>query len=864
MAAELELESLVVHLLGDAASYNKMMDEAVSKVQDTASKATRAAEGMVSRVKASLMSMFNMFKQVGTNLSLFVTAPILAMSALAVRAFIEDEVATKKLGAALAANGRDVARLMPIYQAFATEMQRVTVFADEQVVSMLQLAESFGVTGDKAMHAVKNAIAMSAAFGIGAESATRLAVQLEHGDAQMLARYIPSLKGIKDKALRAAKAQEILTKAFGVATGEITSGQGAIKNMMNLFSDLQEMFGEIIVTAVMPFMGHLRSLINWFKALSPQAKQIIVIIAAIAAAAGPALIVLGTLGSALVSIGTAIAAIGTTGGLIIGLIVTGFVQWGAIIAGIVAMLWGPQGFVSAWQAIKSAASTAFTTVLGFMANFQHNIGAIVTWVRDNWKQMVMDMLMHIARLPAIFLGNITVALNTAARLWIAWKGYVLGLLKRLFTVETLQMIVSAAVRWLEVVIEFGEEAAKALHDVFTGAKSTSVSDFVAKLGKDFEAGMKDQNFATTAMNIIKDEMKNVRSPLEGFETKLLPPDIRLKIEAAAQATGQSVQAGVVAPVMEATKEVAKLGTKVKDLTTDLQTQVATFGMTSGEVEVYKLQLAGATKEQLASANAAALQLKALEQNKKIKEATQDLQAQAMMYGKSTNQLAVYKLAQEGATKAQIAAAQAAANQLDLLEKEKDRREKAIQLAEKYLTPLEKHRKTEAELIDLRKQGLISVEAFTLAMQESIKDIAKEHHISFKTTGLDAAEAGTAQAIADLNAFRDAATHGVQAAALAKKAAAAVPIAAVVKKPAMNIRDQLAARDAMIARANHGPRIPAPPDSAFMRPEVQVGSVWLNPGAAPDWDKILEELHEVNENTKELAQKTTVSLEPANL
>jgi hypothetical protein len=73
-------------------------------------------------------------------------------------------------------------------------------------------------------------------------------------------------------------------------------------------------------------------------------------------------------------------------------------------------------------------------------------------------------------------------------------------------------------------------------------------------------------------------------------------------------------------IESAGKSAKKLAADVATLTERLKEQVATFGMSSHEADVYKLKMQGATAAQLAQANALALQLEGLEAEKKAMEA----------------------------------------------------------------------------------------------------------------------------------------------------------------------------------------------------------------------------------------------------
>jgi hypothetical protein len=84
-------------------------------------------------------------------------------------------------------------------------------------------------------------------------------------------------------------------------------------------------------------------------------------------------------------------------------------------------------------------------------------------------------------------------------------------------------------------------------------------------------------------------------------------------------------------VARASNEIGKLGPElvevagdVGELETKLRDQIATFGLTGDEAEVYKLKLAGATEAQLAGARALASQLKGMEKAKDDREEMEKL------------------------------------------------------------------------------------------------------------------------------------------------------------------------------------------------------------------------------------------------
>ena len=220
----------------------------------------------------------------GRNLAVKVTAPIAAFSAVSVKAFAEQEKAELKLRAALEANGREVDKLFNEYKDFASQLQSVTIVGDEATLAMLQMAENMGLTGENAKRAAQNAIGLSSAFGISAQSAMRYTAMLEQGDTTMLNRYIPTLRAVEDETERVALAQDILSKAFETSRAEARTLSGQIQQIRNNFGDFQEVVGGIIAEALEPFTRRIKFMVMQLKSMNPQVIKARLAFAGIAAA----------------------------------------------------------------------------------------------------------------------------------------------------------------------------------------------------------------------------------------------------------------------------------------------------------------------------------------------------------------------------------------------------------------------------------------------------------------------------------------------------------------------------------------------------------------------------------------------------
>ena len=256
---------------------------------------TKEFEKSLKGVEGRLKNIGSNMESFGRNMSMKVTAPIVAFGATSVKAFNDQEKAEFKLRAALEANGRAVDALFSDYAKFASELQEVTVVGDEASLAMLQVAENMGLTGDNAKRAVRNAIGLSSAFGISTQSAMRYTAMLEQGDTTMLNRYIPTLRSVEDEAQRVAMAHDILANGFQTALAEANTFGGQIQQITNNFGDFREAVGAVIAESLSEYQDELKQLTVQLKALDAEQIRSKLNIAAFAAAIPLATWALGAL-----------------------------------------------------------------------------------------------------------------------------------------------------------------------------------------------------------------------------------------------------------------------------------------------------------------------------------------------------------------------------------------------------------------------------------------------------------------------------------------------------------------------------------------------------------------------------------------
>lgn len=294
-------------------------------------------------------------QKVGRNLSVGLTAPILAFGAISLKSWDKQEKAIAQVNAGLLSTGNAVGFTSEQLQKMASDLQNTSLFGDEEILqdATAQLLTFTNIAGDQFARTQQAAIDLSTRLGGDLKSASiQLGKALNDPVANLSALSRSGIQFSKEqkaviKSLadsnRLADAQTIildeLARQYGGA-GEAASkaGLGGLKQLQNSLGDLMEDFGAIIAEAILPFVAKIKSLVSSFKALSPETKKFIVILAGVAAAVGPLLLLAGTILPALVTGFTLLT--GPIGLIIAGLTAVGVIiykNWEPIKAELVAL-----------------------------------------------------------------------------------------------------------------------------------------------------------------------------------------------------------------------------------------------------------------------------------------------------------------------------------------------------------------------------------------------------------------------------------------------------------------------------------------------------------------------------------------------
>lgn len=318
----------------------------------------------------------------GAIASAAVSAPIVALLGSSIAAARESAQANAQARQAIASMGPAARRTLPQLQAFASQLQDISLYDDDDILkqvtaNMLTFGNIAGRTFDRAQIA---AINLSARLGQDLKSSTiqigkalndpvkgitalrRVGIQFSDDQKDVIERLVATG--------RVAKAQSLildeLGREFGGAANAARKADpgGALTVQWRNF---QEAIGAVALKYLPPLLEQLTTLLTRFNNLDPATQTIIVALAAIAAAAGPVITVIG----GLVTIIGAVAAVLGVGLLAAGGIVLAVVAIIGLLAAAgyqVYRNWGPirAFFIGLWNAIEARvrAGIAFWQSLG--------------------------------------------------------------------------------------------------------------------------------------------------------------------------------------------------------------------------------------------------------------------------------------------------------------------------------------------------------------------------------------------------------------------------------------------------------------------------------------------------------------------
>jgi hypothetical protein len=245
-----------------------------NKVQITLEAADKTRQAYES-VKKNTDSMISGFQGLALKVTAFTAAAAVTVGVMNsfVKEAAEAEQVENRLRFALESVGYQWSVAKSAVDEFATSLQNTTRFSDEQARQALTDMMLYTTEFAKAQMGAKLAMDMSIRTGQDLHSTSRLIGMAMSGNVEMLGRYIPSLRNVKDRLGENATATQVweyalkeLQKLFGgTAQADVSTYAGRLAQLKNTWSETKEAIGNLLI-------GPAGAILTWLKVGAEGAK----------------------------------------------------------------------------------------------------------------------------------------------------------------------------------------------------------------------------------------------------------------------------------------------------------------------------------------------------------------------------------------------------------------------------------------------------------------------------------------------------------------------------------------------------------------------------------------------------------------
>lgn len=288
---------------------------------DGVGKAQKRMAGFQKQMQRTARNM----QRTGRNMSVGLTAPLIAAAYKSANAMKVQEQAVASVEAALKSMGDGAGYTLTQLEDMAAKLQEKSLYGDEAILGRVtaNLLTFGNVSGEVFQRAQQMALDLSARLGQDLQSSTVMLGKALNDPVKgltALSRVGVSFTEQQKQQIKAmaevgdvAGAQRLmlaeLEKQYaGQAQALANTDSGKIQQAMNALGDASEKIGAIILPVMADIAQHVRRAAAAFQDLEPRTQKFIVAGAAIAAAIGPALIVLGSVVSSVGTLATVAVA----------------------------------------------------------------------------------------------------------------------------------------------------------------------------------------------------------------------------------------------------------------------------------------------------------------------------------------------------------------------------------------------------------------------------------------------------------------------------------------------------------------------------------------------------------------------------
>ena len=218
----------------------------------------------------------------------------------------EAESAINKLNAALMSQGAYTPQLSASLQAYAKDLERVTVVEDDTSLAMMGTIATLTELSEKGIkQAQQAAIGLSRTFGMDLQQAAVLVSKAIHSETNALGRYGISLGDAKTETEKANIIFEKTGRMFQIAEAETKTYSGQLAQLQNAYGNLREDIGTELLPILKKLYEVLKGHIDAFKELNPGMQTFYIKLGLVSIVALPLVVTINNLALAYRNLGLA-------------------------------------------------------------------------------------------------------------------------------------------------------------------------------------------------------------------------------------------------------------------------------------------------------------------------------------------------------------------------------------------------------------------------------------------------------------------------------------------------------------------------------------------------------------------------------
>jgi hypothetical protein len=281
-------KQIVISLVANATQFRKQMD----------------------RVSRDMTRMGKEMQASGRAMTMSLTAPIVAMAALSVKAFDKQAKAIAQVEQGLRSTGNAAGWTSEELQKLAADMQSKTIFGDEEILqkATAQLLTFTTIASEEFSRAQQAALDLATRLDGDLQSATIMVGKALNDPIRGLAAMGKAGVQFTDQQKKVikelwntgqqAEAQRMilaeLEKQYGgSAEAAAKAGIGGIQQLKNSIGDLSEEFGKIITENIQPFIERVKATVTRMQSMDEATKKNITRFAGLLAVLGPVKWIIG-------------------------------------------------------------------------------------------------------------------------------------------------------------------------------------------------------------------------------------------------------------------------------------------------------------------------------------------------------------------------------------------------------------------------------------------------------------------------------------------------------------------------------------------------------------------------------------------